>query len=140
MIPDFAKYYDNFQKFSIEDFSKKTFGKTYREYAKEHPILDRTVIAINHFARLIPMIGLMIAMPFTPVVNCALMFGGSLFYRVTIEPLCPLRFTLLSCAGAVSFEIAKLSAFSYLGFVPLALYTVAVIHTAYHAKVCCLPK
>jgi hypothetical protein len=135
-----TEFYNTFQTFSIENFSRKYFGKIYREYAKGHPNLDKIVIGINHFIRLIPMIGFMTVMPFQPAVNCALMFGGSLFYRTTIEPLCPLRFTLLSCAGAAAFEIAKLNAFSTISLVPFALYAVAVIHTSYYAKVCCSTK
>ena len=129
--------YESFQKFSIETFCKDKFGKTYGCIAKEYPNLNKIVIVANHIFRLIPMIALMQVLPFSMAANCALMMAGGLFYRVTIERLCPLKFSMLSCFGSVAFEFARMNAFNPLSAVPLAIYAFSVLNTAYSYKPSC---
>ena len=119
---------------SLPNFNLDKVVNAYEGFAKNHPVFKIAVIIANHALRVIPMIALMQVLPYSPIANCALMAGGSLFYRVTIERLCPLRFALLSCFGAAAFEFAKLNAFGFAQFVPLAVYAVSVIHTAYYAN------
>lgn len=106
------------------------FSKSYENIARKSPIVDKIVILANHILRLIPMIALMQLLPFTAVNNMALMITGGLFYRITIERLCPLRFALLSTAGAIAFDFALLQNLEPLGCVPLTIYAVSVICTA----------
>jgi len=137
MAPYLTDCYESLQNFTIEKFCKEKFGKTYGEFAKEHPVINKVVIVANHAFRLVSMIALMQVLPFSTAVNCTLMIAGSLFYRVTIERLCPLKFALLSCAGSLAFEFAKLNAFSFGGGVPLAAYAFVVIYSACSYKSCC---
>ncbi len=107
-----------------------SLSKSYENVAKRSPIVDKIVILANHILRLIPMIALMQILPFTAINNTALMLMGGLFYRITIERLCPLRFALLSSIGAIAFDFALSQNLSPLGCVPLSIYGISVIYTA----------
>lgn len=107
-----------------------SLSKSYENVAKKSPLVDKIVILANHILRLIPMIALMQILPFTALSNTALMLTGGLFYRITIERLCPLRFALLSSIGAIAFDFALAQNLELLGCLPLSIYAISVIYTA----------
>lgn len=123
-----ATYVNTF--FDKYNQSLDQLSKSYENIARMSPIVDKIVILANHILRLIPMIALMQLLPFTALSNVALMLTGALFYRITIERLCPLRFALLSTAGAIAFDFALSQNLNMLGCIPLSIYAISVIYIA----------
>lgn len=118
----------------------KPLSKQYENLAKKFPIVDKIAILANHILRLLPMVALMQILPFAPLTNSIGMIVGAVFYRVTIERLCPLRFALKSCFGAIAVDIALMYT-NPLGFVPLAAYAITIIHASFSTELklqpCC---
>src|SRR4051812_2951511 len=64
-------------------------------------------VIIDHLIRTMSMYGLMLILPYSTGINCAICLGASLFYRITIEVNnCNLRFALPSCLGAFALHMA----------------------------------
>lgn len=79
-------------------------------YFKNHSTVYKTVLFVDHLFRVIGMTGMMAviktALPFSFPINLGICFAGALFYSLTVEVKCPLKFALPAFAGAVAFPIA----------------------------------
>lgn len=73
----------------------------------ENPLVNKIIVVANFIFRTAMMVCFMAAMPFSILPNFLISFGLSVFYRVTIERFCQYRFSILSCAAAGGYEIAK---------------------------------
>ena len=76
-------------------------------YLNNHPTLYKMALFANHFFRAAAMYFLMIALPCSTLVNTAICFAGSLFYRLTVENNCAYKFALTSFAGAIAWTAGK---------------------------------
>ncbi len=119
---------------SLSNLNLDKVVKTYEDLAKNYPVINKVAILANHIIQLLPKIAIMQILPFSPLTNCAVMVGGSLFYRVTSERLCTLHYSLTSCFGALAFEFAKANSFGLAGSIPLAAYAITVANIAYQSS------
>lgn len=113
------------------------------EYFAFHPKAFKTALVVNHVFRAAAMAGFMLALPFSVPANLALCFGGSLFYRLTVEDKCAYKFALPAAAGAGAFLVGKGAlaalvsgaAFASIGAFAAALLAIAPL-CAYITYVC----
>jgi hypothetical protein len=73
----------------------------------KYPNLHKTALVVNHLFRAVAMTALYGVMPFSMPVNMGICFGGSLFYRLTVETHCTYKFALPAFAGSIAFPLAN---------------------------------
>ncbi|NNM44071.1 MAG: hypothetical protein HKM07_06975 [Chlamydiae bacterium] len=76
-------------------------------YLKNHPNLYKAVLLANHVFRAASMAAFHKALPYSAPVNTSLCFGGSLFYRLSVETNCAYKFALPAFAGSIALPMGK---------------------------------
>lgn len=87
---------------SLERASKASI-----DWLSQHPETYKVVIVVGQLIRMGIMAGFISSLPYSYGVNCAIAFAGSFFYRIPIEGICPFKFAIPSCFGAISFHLAQ---------------------------------
>jgi hypothetical protein len=114
-------------------------------YFTEHPTFYKAALLANHFFRALSMAALCAFMPFSPLINLAICFGGSLFYRLTVETNCAYKFALPAFAGSIAIPLGAVAlanlvtgvafaslyavGLAFLSFLPLAAYVTYIVLT-----------
>lgn len=141
-ISDFANKLDQF------DLSDLSFIRPLGPWLDQHPLINTIALVANHIFRTLPMYAFIsLLLPYSLAVNCGIAIAGSLFYRLTVERLCVLRFAIPACLGSVAVEMAKPAlsqlihlsahqsfkhlAISLAGVAPLTLYFTAIVWISY---------
>src|ERR1700678_1214627 len=75
-------------------------------YFVDHPNMYKAALIANHIFRAVAMVAFTLLLPFSPLVNMAICFAGSLFYRLTVEKNCAYKFALPAFAGSIALPIA----------------------------------
>lgn len=107
-------------------------------YLRDQPNLYKVVLLVNHVFRAVSMSAFNAVLPFPTLINLAICFVGSLFYRLTVETNCAYKFALPAFAGSVALPLALSAlihlvngaaflslnalAFTLASFIPLAAY------------------
>lgn len=78
--------------------------RSLQEYFRSHKTVYKVVLVANHLFRAASMAALMM---FVPHYSNAACFGGSLFYRLTVETNCAYKFALPAWVGSMAFLIGK---------------------------------
>ncbi len=100
------------------------------QYFIEHSTLYKAALLANHFFRALSMDALCVLMPFSPLVNLAICFGGSLFYRLTVETNCAYKFALPAFAGSIAIPLGAVSLANIVtgvAFASLSTFGLAVV-------------
>lgn len=109
------------------------------------PHFYKVALLVNHTFRALAMTAFCYMLPFAMPINIALCFGGSLFYRLTVETNCAYKFALPAFAGSIAIPLgiaglaniiagvalASITAFgvAVLAMLPLAAYITYVVAT-----------
>jgi hypothetical protein len=100
------------------------------DYLRNHPSLYKAALLVNHVFRAVSMAAFCLVLPFAAPVNIAICFGGSLFYRLTVETHCAYKFALPAFAGSIAFPLA-LTGLTHLisgvAFASLSVFAVAFV-------------
>ena len=94
--------------------------KQVEEYLLDHPDLYKAALLANHIFRAASMAAFSLCLPFSAPVTAAICFGGSLFYRLTVEINCAYKFALPAFAGMIAFQIAQTALADLISGVALA--------------------
>ena len=76
-------------------------------HLKNHPNLYKATLLANHVFRAASMTAFHKVLPYSTPVNTSLCFGGSLFYRLSVETNCAYKFALPAFAGSIALPAGK---------------------------------